>query len=361
MPFDQATWREQIVARLTPFTRNPLHELRLGGSDSVLSFLLFATIEPFCSAFEHEPLQAVLALAELTSRPGANYLVHNARRFHYQGPSLVERELRMNPELRLVLDELALELGTLQSVLRRLSNPRVEWIRRALAQDLAAFAAVHEFSLLRRQLSDPEWQSRFGAIQSLRHTGGAYSESQLLLLAECLHDGSSHVRAAAARLLGQATSELSELLVGILLQVAIHDGDLETRCAAARALGMQRARVATVPLLTRLRDLLADEDAYVRSAAALIVGQLGEAAALPGLTDALAALLRDDDSYVREASARALGRMGAAAALSRVLNQLARAVEDPDANVHDAALESLERLRALRTTQPLNIAAYTAA
>lgn len=353
LPFDQAIWREQILTRLMPFTRNPLHELRLSGTSSALSFLLFHTIQPFCAAFEHEPIAAALALAELTRRPGANYLVHNARRFYYQGAGLVERELRHTPELRIVLDELALELRSLQIVLQRLSNPRVEWLRRALLQDLGFFSAPQEFQYIKRQIADPEWQSRFAELQVLRLCHGVYSASDLDLLSQCLQDGSSHVRSASARLLGQANMRLPDNLVYQLMCVAVHDDNLETRYAAARSLGGLRGQVAMQPLLDELHRLLGDDDHFVRSAAAMVLGQLGECVVAPAINDALAGLLSDSDPYVREAAARALGRIGAPAAIPRVLTRLARAVEDGDANVHDAALEALHRLRTLRGSQPL--------
>jgi hypothetical protein len=354
--FDQAIWREQILTRLTPFTRNPTQELHLSGTSSTLAFLLYQTVQPFCMAFEHEPLAAVLALSELTRRPGANYLVHNARRFFFQGAVLVERELRHSPELRIVLDELTLELHTLQIVLQRLSRTRVEWLRRAMTQDLARYPAPHEFQHIRRQLSDPEWQSRFVDLQALRVLHGVYGPPELAVLAECLQDSSSHVRAASARLLGQAQMRLPQPLLRQLLQVAVHDGELETRFAAARACGELRAQVAIPVLLRWLLEPLSDDDAYVRSASAMLLGQLGDAVTLPELHDGLALLLSDGDAYVREAAARALGRIGAPAAVSKVLSRLAKAVEDPDASVHDAALEALGRLRTLRATQPLSIA-----
>jgi HEAT repeat protein len=356
LSFDQAIWREQILLRLAPFTRNPTHELRLSGSDSALAFLLYQTIQPFCTAYEHAPIASVLSLAELTRRPGANYLVHHSRRFLYQGAPLVERELRHNPELRLVLDELALELRTFQVVLQRLSRTRVEWLRRALIQDLARFGGRSDFAHIRRQLSDPEWQSRFVELQALRSLRGVYGPAELALLGECLEDTSSHVRSAAARLLGHAQMRLPETLLRQLLQVAVHDGDLETRSAAARASGVLRVQLAIPTLLQSLHELLHDDDPFVRSATAIVLGQLGDIVTRPATHDALADLLADGDAYVREAAARALGRIGAPAAVSRVLARLAQAVEDPDASVHDAALEALGRLRILRSTQPLSLA-----
>jgi HEAT repeat protein len=271
---------------------------------------------------------------------------------------LVERELRYSPELRVVLDDLALELGTVPFVLQRMSNTRIDWLRRAIEQELVRYSPIYEFQHLRRQLSDPAWQLRFAELQGLRETGGVYGPRELALLSASLRDGSGHVRAATARLLGQAKTRLPEALLRQLIQVAVHDGDLETRSAAARALGNLREQAAAAPLLQQLLQLLGDEDQFVRSAAAMALGQLGDAAVLPGLNDALVTLLSDDDAYVREAAARALGRIGAPAAAPRVLAQLARAVDDPDANVHDAASEALGHLRRLRATAPLHGAAY---
>lgn len=351
--FDQDIWRARIAERFGNFARNPRQDIQITGTATVLAYLSVRTLEPFLEAYQQTPIAAVMTLATITRGPGADLIVRRAGQMRYQAARLIERELRTRPEVRTTLEQLFVGLDVIHLARQRLNSSRDEWFRVTLLSELDGFTAT-EFVQLRRQLLDAGWQSRYEAIRSLRSRNGRYTTSDLVLLHESLTDSVSHIRAAAARMLGQFAGTPPAQLVKALTRVALYDCDLETRFAAARTLGALRDRIASPQLLDHLGQCLRDEDSFVRSAAALTLGQLGEMAGTPSLIAGLVELLRDPDPYAREAAARALGRIGAAAATSTVLNALTRAVEDPDANVHEAAIESLKHLRKLRSTAPLN-------
>jgi hypothetical protein len=351
--FDQERWRQRVAERLGGFARNPRQDIQIAGTGSVLAYLAVRTLEPFLEAFQHEPVAAVLTLAQITRGPGADQIVRRASQMRYQVSHLIERELRTRPELRAAVEQILVHLNVIHMARQRLNSTRDEWLRVTLLAELDNYSPG-EFVQLRRLLHDPGWQSRYETLRSLRSREGRYSAADLVLLHDGLSDSASHVRAAAARMLGQFAGTPPAPLVKALTRVALYDCDLETRFAAARTLGALRDRIASPQLIDYLGQCLADDDSFVRSAAALALGQLGELAGTVALIDKLAALIGDSDPYAREAAARALGQIGAAAATSGVLNALARAMEDPDANVHEAAVDSLTRLRRIRATLPLN-------
>lgn len=351
--FDQDTWRARIAERLSGFARNPRQDIQISGTGTVLGYLAVRTLEPLLDAYQREPIAAVLALAEITRGPGADLIVRRAGQMRYQVAHLIERELRTRAEMRAALEQLFITLNVIHLARQRLNSTRDEWLRVTLLSELDGFTPG-EFTQLRRLLHDPGWQSRYETIRNLRTRGGHYTAGDLVLLHDGLGDSASHVRAAAARMLGQFAGTPPLPLVKALTRVALYDCDLETRFAAARTLGTLRDRIASPQLIDHLGQCLNDEDSFVRSAAAIALGQLGELAGTPALISKLTALISDQDAYAREAAARALGRIGAAAATTSVLNALTRAMEDPDANVHEAAIDALTKLRKLRATVPLN-------
>lgn len=350
--FDQETWRLRIAERLTTFARNPRQDINLTGVTTVLAYLATRTLEPFLDAFQQEPVTAVLTMAEITRGAGANHLVRRATQMRYQAAQILERELRTTPALRLAMEQLMVALNVVHLARQRLNSSRDEWLRLTLLNELEVYGA-QEFIQLRRLLQDPGWQSRYEAIRGLRQRNGNYTSADLVLLHDGLSDSASHVRAAAARMLGLFAATPPLPLVNALTRVALYDCDLETRYAAARALGSLRDRLASPQLLEQLAACLADEDNFVRSAAALVLSQLGDLAGTTNVITQLTVMLGDNDPYAREAAARALGRIGAAAATGEVVTALTRAMQDSDANVHEAAIDSLTRLRKLRATVPL--------
>ncbi|NTU84147.1 MAG: HEAT repeat domain-containing protein [Chloroflexales bacterium] len=351
--FDQETWRIRIAERLAGFTRNPRQDIQIAGTASLLGYLAVRTLEPFLEVFPDEPVDAVMALAEITRGPGADMIVRRASQMRFQVSNLIERELRTRAELRAAVEQLLVTLNVIHIARQRLNSSRDEWLRLTLLSELEAFGS-EEFGQLRRLLQDSGWQSRYETIRSLRARNGHYSAADLVLLHDGLSDSASHVRAAAARMLGQFAGTPPAPLVKALTRVALYDCDLETRYAAARTLGALRDRIASPQLIDHLGYCLGDEDSFVRSAAALALGQLGELAGTPALIARLTALISDSDAYAREAAARALGCIGGAAATTTVLTALTRAMEDSDANVHEAAIDALTRLRKIRATLPLN-------
>jgi HEAT repeat protein len=271
----------------------------------------------------------------------------------YQVSHMIERELRTRADLRLALEQLLVTLNVVHLARQRLNSSRDEWLRLTLLHEIDSFEP-NEFAQLRRLLHDPGWQSRYETIRSLRQRSGNYSAADLVLLHDGLSDSASHVRSAAARMLGQFAGTPPSPLVNALMKVALYDCDLETRFAAARTLGALRDRIASPQLIDHLGVCIRHEDSFVRSAAALILGQFGELAGTQHLIEQLTAMVGNGDAYARETAARTLGRIGAAAATSAVLNALTRAMEDADANVHEAAVDALTRLRKIRATLPLN-------
>ena len=354
--FDQEVWRTQVAERLSGFARNPRQDIQIAGTDTVLAYLAVRTLEPFLDAFQHEPVAAVMVLAEITQGSGADQIVRRASQMRYQVAHLIERELRTRPDLRVALEQLLVTLNVVHMARQRLNSSRDEWLRLTLLHEIDAFEP-NEFSQLRRLLHDPGWQSRYETIRSLRQRSGNYSAADLVLLHDGLSDSASHVRSAAARMLGQFAGTPPNPLVKALTKVALYDCDLETRYAAARTLGALRDRIASPQLIDYLGTCLRHDDSFVRSAAALILGQFGELAGTPTLIVQLTAMIGDGDAYTRETAARTLGRIGAAAATSAVLNALTRAMEDADANVHEAAVDALTRLRKIRATLPLSLPA----
>jgi HEAT repeat protein len=352
--FDQEVWRTRVAERLSGFARNPRQDIQIAGTATVLAYLAVRTIEPFLEAFQEEPVAAVMALASITQGPGADQIVRRASQMRYQVAQMLERELRTKAELRSAIEELLVSLNVVHLARQRLNSTRDEWLRLTLLHEIDSFDP-NEFVRLRRLLHDPGWQSRYETIRSLRHRNGNYSAADLVLLHDGLGDSASHVRAAAARMLGQFAGTPPNPLVKALTKVALYDCDLETRYAAARTLGALRDRIASPQLIDHLGGCLQHEDNFVRSAAALILGQFGELAGTPVLIEQLTGLIHDSDPYAREAAARTLGRIGAAAATSAVLSALTRAMEDPDSNVHEAAVDALTRLRKIRATLPLNL------
>lgn len=294
-----------------------------------------------------------MTLADIVRSPGADRIVHRATNMRYQGAIIIERELRTSEELRQAIEQLIITLNVIHLARQRLNSSRDEWLRASLIHEIEMFGP-DEFSQLRRLLQDPGWQSRYEAIRSLRQRAGHYTPADIVLLHEGLNDSASHVRAAAARMLGQFAENPPNPVINALTRLALFDCDLETRFAAARALGSLRDRIASPQLIDYLSTCLSNEDSFVRSAAAMVLSQFGDLAGTPMLIENLAAMLEDSDPYAREAAARALGHIGAAAATSEVIDALTRAMQDSDPNVHEAALDSLTRLRKIKSTLPLN-------
>jgi HEAT repeat protein len=351
--FDQERWRSRITERLGAFARNPRQDIQLSGNSTALAYLAVRALEPFLDAFQQHPVAAVLALAEITRGPGADQIVRRAAQMRYQVGQIIERELRSSADMRAAIEQLLVTLDVVHRARQRLNSSRDEWLRLMLLNELETYGP-DEFSQLRKLLQDSGWQSRYDMIRSLRGRKGQYSAADLVLLHDGLNDSASHVRAAAARMLGQFAETPPPPLANALTKVALYDCDLETRYAAARSLGSLRDRIASPQLIDQLEQCLTGEDGFVRSAAALILSQLGELAGVPSMINKLVDLMNDPDPYTREAAARALGRIGIAAATPNVINALTQAMQDGDSNVHEAAVDSITRLRKLRSNMPIN-------
>src|SRR5215210_5888851 len=134
--FDQETWRRQIAERLSGFARNPRQEMQIAGAPGLLSYLVTRTLDPFLEAFQHEPIAAVMALAEITRDPGADQIVRRATRMRYQSAVQIDRELRSSKDIRVVVERLLIELQTIALVRQRLNGSREEWLRFSIEHEL---------------------------------------------------------------------------------------------------------------------------------------------------------------------------------------------------------------------------------
>lgn len=351
--FDQETWHNQIVDRLNAFARNPWQEVMVHGASTLLGYLSIRTIEPFLEAFQHEPINAVLALSTITKGPGADHIVRRATQLRFQGARLLEREFHTMPELCQTIEQLMVGLSMIHLARQRLNSSRDDWLRQTLMYELGMYPA-ETFVQIRHLLEDPGWKLRYDSITRLKHQRGNFTPSQLIMLSEGLKDSVSEVRTAAARRLGEFAQTPPTQLVKALVHVALHDCDMKTRNAAARSLGGLRERIASPEILDLLVENLENNDSFVRSATAMLLTELGEMAGIPKVIDKMVQLLQDTDPYVREAAAIALGRMGNSAVNKKVMDALTRAGQDVDSDVHEAAVESLLQLRRLRATMPLN-------
>ncbi|NJK82425.1 MAG: HEAT repeat domain-containing protein, partial [Chloroflexaceae bacterium] len=241
--FDRSLWRTQVGKRLDSFARNPQQDIILGGSPSLLVHLAMCTLEPFLLAFEEEPIAAIKVLSSIADGPGANMLVKRSGSLHYQMGRMLDQELRNNAELRRDVEALIVSIDTIHLVRQRLYGSREEWFRTTLSQELHTYPES-EFAQIRRRLRD-RWKSFYDIFRELRQRHGSYTQEDLILLYVGLNDSASHVRAEAARRLGEYAWTPPEKLIAKLLHVALYDRDLETRNAAARALGSLRDRIAS--------------------------------------------------------------------------------------------------------------------
>ena len=161
-------------------------------------------------------------------------------------------------------------------------------------------------AVLERALASPEIESRRAASWGLAVLSGQEATRGRLLTRALQNDGSSAVRAAAARglrRLGEAGRETRPSLFA-----ALEDSSENVRYEAAQALAGVRPQGPRD--LVALRAAFRGRDPYTRAFAAWSLGRLGSeaAVAVPELT---AALLAGDPA--RAAIERALGEMGEAA------------------------------------------------
>lgn len=349
--FDQEQWQNQIIDRFNTFARHPYQDVLISGAHTLLGYLATRMLEPFLETFQHEPVNAVLVLAEITRSSGTDHIIRRATHLRFQGARLLEREMAARRDVCVTIEQLMVALNVVHLARQRLNSSRDEWLRQTLAHELDSYD-TSLFVRVRHLLEDPGWKLRLDAISRLKQRQGEFSPADLILLREGLKDSSSEVRSAAARRLGDFAQTPPIPLVKALVQVSLHDCDMKTRRVAARALGSLRDRIASPEILELLVRHLSDGDCFVRSATAMLLIELGEVAATPPVINNLIDLLIDSDPYVREAAALALGHMGPPAVTQQVMEALTEAGADSDSAVHEAAVESLVRLRKLRSSLP---------
>jgi HEAT repeat protein len=241
-------------------------------------------------------------------------------------------------------------------------------VRGSSGAALAAIGREHD-TVIPAVVDPPETESqrhRWAAIRTLGRFEHRAGEVVPVLLEIIKVDDDRHIRAAAARALGEigpaardAVPVLIERLregsqsaaiglggsgpdaaagVPALIEALASSSSRWVRSSAAEALGrMGRKAGAAVPIL---QEALRDKDRLIRSTAAEALGGIGTAAA-PAAPD-LIELLRDEDVIVREHAADALGRIepDARSAVPALVDALA----DEYGQVREAALRALGRL-----------------
>jgi hypothetical protein len=132
--FDQELWRSRITERLGAFARNPRQDIQLSGNTTALAYLAVRALEPFLEAFQQHPVDAVLALAEITRGPGADQIVRRASQMRYQVGQIIERELRSSTDMRAAIEQLLVTLNHLTQRDRDIRPRRVYSATEALTR-----------------------------------------------------------------------------------------------------------------------------------------------------------------------------------------------------------------------------------
>ncbi|MBP8251561.1 MAG: HEAT repeat domain-containing protein [Herpetosiphon sp.] len=343
MTFDLDVWRSEIQQRSRRFIRNPQQEVSLYGTERLLHYLASLVLEPFFQAFTVQPIRAVLALSQITTSEGTTFIIHNARNMRYS-QQLLWAELDRSAAMRLVIQQLLLQLHIIEDLLQGLSDTHNQWFRTTLIDDIVPYRQRGELEALHQSLNEMPWQTRHAALRGLQKRNGHYTAADLKLLENGLDDRAAIVRAAAARQLGRYRGVFPAHLRDRLFNVALYDRDIGARSAAARALGSLRDQLIDAQSRELLTTALFHDDGFVRSSASIVLAQFGYAMASPSVIDGLLMVLRDNDAYAREAAATALGSMGQVAATPEVLRALRAAVLDSDQYVHDAAMNAVRQL-----------------
>lgn len=238
--------------------------------------------------------------------------------------NLVEHE---SPEVRRAVME-HIERAKPQAmnsmIARRIRDEDSSYVRLGAVQALAAINQGNE-QVLAPYLESKRESERIGALLGLARHGG---EKGWLLgmehLQGLLHDRKPSNRAAAARILGEA----SQAHNADMLRSLLADPDLEVRRAALRAAG----KIASADLWTAILPNLESPATRALAAEAL---EAGGDAVLPLLAETLAR--EESPLAMRVKLARTCGNIGSAQAaqvLSAYLN-------DPDPNLREAALAGL--------------------
>lgn len=342
--FDLEVWRAEILQRLRRFVRAPQTEMGIYGTERLTYYLSSLVLEPFFQAFTNQPLRAVVTLANVTQTAGTSFLIHNANTLRYS-QQLLWSEFEHSPALRLVIEQILLKLDVIEHLLHTLDDTEAHWLRQSLSDEIEPYRRNGELTELRHALNEIPWQTRYSTVRSLQTRRGHYTGSDWQLIEQALSDRVAMVRAAGARQLGRAQSNLAAHLRERLFHVALYDRDLGARYAAARSIGTLRNQLIDSMSRELLTTALFHDDSFVRSAACLVLGQLGSAMVTPSILDSLISVLQDADPYAREAAANAFAAMGQAAATTDVLAALRTAVLDSDQYVHEAALGAITALK----------------
>ncbi len=147
-----------------------------------------------------------------------------------------------------------------------------------------------------------------------------------------LRSSNGHVRADAARVLG----ELKDPQSVKLLTCALQDPESQVRWAVLVSLGKLRVSRAVAPLIEALSD--PSSSAFQRQEAAGALGESGDLRAI----EPLVKVLKDSDAFVRMIAADALGKFKD----PRAIEPLKELLGDSEGVVRSAAAEALKKIRA---------------
>jgi HEAT repeat protein len=167
----------------------------------------------------------------------------------------------------------------------------------------------------RERERERESQAGVNPVRRLKRQSEPAAKAAIPALTKTLRDGDAHVRANAAKALGE-TGPLAEPAIGELIQLVEKDADADTRVRACIALG-NIGPGAKVAVPTLVHSLLQDKDLGVRVNTAGALGQIHSEAekVVPALVEAY---LTDPEAEVRtwcvislsryEATGRKLGQ-----------------------------------------------------
>ncbi|MCC7386438.1 MAG: HEAT repeat domain-containing protein [Deltaproteobacteria bacterium] len=240
-------------------------------------------------------------------------------------------------------------------------------VRASVVEAVGHLARPAIDALLHRALVDPNDEVRLGAVKAITPR---VSDEWITVLEGCLAAGSTELRVAAARALGQVgtpnalrglvasiatpvrtlreviTDTLAKQGVGVISLLKEAPQGIDTSLGIAWTLG----KTGDPAALEHLGEMVGRPEPELRAAVAGALGKIRH----PRSAELLSALIRDRNERVRAAAVNALGAVGGPGMIAL----LAQAAEDPDTFVRHrvpvaigrvggtealAALEALER------------------
>ncbi len=191
-------------------------------------------------------------------------------------------------------------------------------------EDVAKWESKHNTKKLKEALTDPKFEVRQAAAESL---GNLTATNAVDALAACLNDNEHGVQLAAVN----AMAEIGSASTVTPLIAALKLNNTEARTSAANALGDLKAGAA----VNTLGELLNNTNETVQLVACKALGKIGNKAACVPLADKLAT--PSTSETIRSACLDALAETEQPAAFEALVNTLA----DGDKQIREAATAAL--------------------